>query len=290
MLRNRSRAVTSKQNLMADHSSTQSTSNQNCTQPASFLVSPRFKAFTFKGLPEAEPMMSPSSILDTTKQFFPFKNPFSYVINQPKSPKIFSECKHSWDKSDSKGIGLALIDDTPNCGKVSIQENENHFSKPSNRTVLFGTNHRVQIPPQPNSILLPVESPKSPGEFGILTSRNSQFSASGSVPSRIQSKDSPRVVTGCISMSEMELSEDYTCVITHGPNPTTTHIFDNCVVENYCSLPDMSKSEPETFLSFCYTCKKNLQQKNDIYIYRGEKAFCSQECRYQEMLLDEMET
>ncbi|KAJ6336019.1 hypothetical protein OIU78_012591 [Salix suchowensis] len=222
---------------MADHSSTQSTSNQNCTQPASFLVSPRFKAFTFKGLPEAEPMMSP-------------------------------KCKHSWDKSDSKGIGLALIDDTPNCGKVSIQENENHFSKPSNRTVLFGTNHRVQIPPQPNSILLPVESPKSPGEFGILTSRNSQFSASGSVPSRIQSKDSPRVVTGCISMSEMELSEDYTCVITHGPNPTTTHIFDNCVVENYCSLPDMSKSEPETFLSFCYTCKKNLQQKNDIYIYR----------------------
>uniref|UniRef100_A0A6N2KNI3 FLZ-type domain-containing protein n=2 Tax=Salix TaxID=40685 RepID=A0A6N2KNI3_SALVM len=91
-------------------------------------------------------------------------------------------------------------------------------------------------------------------------------------------------------MSEMELSEDYTCIITHGPNPTTTHIFDNCVVENYCSLPDMSKSEPKTFLSFCYTCKKNLQQKNDIYIYRGEKAFCSQECRYQEMLLDEMET
>ncbi|KAJ6392008.1 hypothetical protein OIU77_025884 [Salix suchowensis] len=91
MLRNRSRAVTSKQNLMADHSSTQSTSNQNCTQPASFLVSPRFKAFTFKGLPVAEPMMSPSSILDTTKQFFPFKNPFSYVINQPKSPKKFSQ-------------------------------------------------------------------------------------------------------------------------------------------------------------------------------------------------------
>ncbi|KAI5597127.1 hypothetical protein BDE02_02G047800 [Populus trichocarpa] len=291
MLRNRSRAVTSKQTLMTDHNSAQSTSNQNCTKPTtSFLVSPRFKAFTFKGLPEAEPVMSPTSILDTTKPFFPFKTPFSNVINQPKSPKVFSEYKHSWDKSDSKGIGLALIDDTPSCGKVSIKENENHFSKPSNRTVLFGTKLRVQIPPQPNSILFPVESPKSPGDFGIETSRNSQFSASPSVHSGIQSKDSPRVFTGCISMSEMELSEDYTCVITHGPNPTTTHIFDNCVVENCYSLSDMSKSEPRSFLSSCYTCKKNLQQKNDIYIYRGEKAFCSQECRYQEMLLDEIET
>uniref|UniRef100_A0A6N2KNK9 Uncharacterized protein n=1 Tax=Salix viminalis TaxID=40686 RepID=A0A6N2KNK9_SALVM len=153
MLRNRSRAVTSKQTLMADHSSTQSTSNQNCTQPASFLVSPRFKAFTFKGLPEAEPMMSPCSILDTTKQFFPFKNPFSYGAN-------------------TRG--------TNQTQRYPSKRMKTNFSKPSNRTVLFGTNHRVQIPPQPNSILLPVESPKSPGEFGILTSRNSQFSASGS--------------------------------------------------------------------------------------------------------------
>ncbi|XP_034931096.1 FCS-Like Zinc finger 8 [Populus alba] len=289
MLRNRSRAVTSKQTLMTEHS-TQSPSNQNYAKlTTSFLSSPRFKAFTFKALPEAEPMMSPTSILDTTKPLFPFKTPFSYDINQPKSPKVFSENKHSWDKTDSKGIGVALIDDTPSCVKP-VKENDNHFSKPSNRTVLFGTKLRVQIPPLPNSILSPVQSPKSPGDFGIKTSMNSQLSASGSVNSGIQAKDSPQVFKGCMSMSEMELSEDYTCVITHGPNPKTTHIFDNCIVENYCSLSDTSKSVPRSFLSFCYTCKKNLEQKNDIYIYRGEKAFCSQECRYQEMLLDEVES
>ncbi|KAJ6736129.1 FCS-LIKE ZINC FINGER 8 [Salix viminalis] len=291
MLRNRSRAVTSKQTLMTEHS-TQSPSTQNYTKPAtSFLSSPRFKAFTFKGLPEAEPMMSPTSILDTTKPLFPFKTPFSYDINQPKSPKVFSQNKHSWDKPDSKGIGVALIDETPVPSCIRhIKEDDNHFSKPSNRMVLFGTKLKVQIPPVPNSVLSPVQSPESPGDFGIKTCRNSQLSASGSVNSSFQAKDSPQVVAGCISMSEMELSEDYTCIITHGPNPKTTHIFYNCIVENLPPLSDTSKSVPKSFLSFCYTCKKNLEQKNDIYIYRGEKAFCSQECRYQEMLLDEVET
>ena len=182
MLRNRSRAVTSKQTLMTEHG-TQSPSNQNYTKlTTSFLSSPRFKAFTFKALPEAEPMMSPTSILDTTKPVFPSKKPFSYDINQPKSPKVFSENKHPWDKPDSKGIGVALIDETPVPSCVQhIKENDDYFSKPSNRMVLFGTKLKVQIPPVPNSILSPVQSPKSPGDFGIKTSRNSQLSASGSV-------------------------------------------------------------------------------------------------------------
>ncbi|KAK8554784.1 hypothetical protein V6N13_093757 [Hibiscus sabdariffa] len=85
----------------------------------------------------------------------------------------------------------------------------------------------------------------------------------------------------------MELSEDYTRFISHGPNPKTTHIFDDCVVECCCSVSDNKpKSAPQSFLGFCYTCKKNLQQKIDIYIYRGDKAFCSQDCRNQEMVLD----
>ncbi|KOM43809.1 hypothetical protein LR48_Vigan05g141400 [Vigna angularis] len=35
---------------------------------------------------------------------------------------------------------------------------------------------------------------------------------------------SQRIFMGCLSASEMELSEDYTPVISHGPNPRTTHI------------------------------------------------------------------
>ncbi|KAJ1697626.1 hypothetical protein LUZ63_006138 [Rhynchospora breviuscula] len=40
------------------------------------------------------------------------------------------------------------------------------------------------------------------------------------------------------------------------------------------------------FLNCCYLCRKKLHGK-DIYMYRGEKAFCSMECRYQQIANDE---
>ncbi|XP_008782831.1 FCS-Like Zinc finger 13-like [Phoenix dactylifera] len=40
------------------------------------------------------------------------------------------------------------------------------------------------------------------------------------------------------------------------------------------------------FLSYCYLCRKRLHGK-DIYMYRGEKAFCSMECRYRQIVSDE---
>ncbi|CAL9768653.1 unnamed protein product [Musa acuminata subsp. burmannicoides] len=40
------------------------------------------------------------------------------------------------------------------------------------------------------------------------------------------------------------------------------------------------------FLSHCHLCRKRLHGK-DIYMYRGEKAFCSMECRYQQIVSDE---
>uniref|UniRef100_A0A1D1Z1W8 FLZ-type domain-containing protein n=1 Tax=Anthurium amnicola TaxID=1678845 RepID=A0A1D1Z1W8_9ARAE len=40
------------------------------------------------------------------------------------------------------------------------------------------------------------------------------------------------------------------------------------------------------FLSSCYLCKKKLHGV-DIYMYRGEKAFCSMECRYRQIVVDE---
>ncbi|KAJ8749440.1 hypothetical protein K2173_025484 [Erythroxylum novogranatense] len=258
---------------MTDQSSLSPSSLSSRKSVTSFFGSPRFKAFTFKGFPETEPVMSPTSILDTTKPLSPFKSESS----KAKSPRVFPESKHSWDKLDTKGIGVALIDDIQD--NEAVEQDSNTISKPCNKGILFGTKLRVQIPPLPN-ISSPVGSPTSPGDFGIKT-RNTQMLSGLS----IQANDPPRVFTGCLSISEMELSEDYTCVITHGPNPKTTHIFDNCIVENY-----YTNSAQLNFLSFCHTCKKHLEQKNDIYIYRGEKAFCSDECRYQEMLLDGIES
>lgn len=111
-----------------------------------------------------------------------------------------------------------------------------------------------------------------------------------------------------LSASEIELSEDYTCVISHGPNPKTTHIYGDCILECHSnSLSSSSENEMKEmgfphplkslnistsysltdFLSFCYSCHKKLEEGKDIYIYRGEKAFCSLTCRSQEILMDE---
>jgi hypothetical protein len=155
-------------------------------------------------------------------------------------------------KPKNEGIGLALI-------KSSADPDH------KNKMVMFGTKLRIKIPTQ--SIESPTKQP--PGS---------------------------KISTGGLSVSEMELSEDYTCIISHGPDPKTTHIFDNCIVETYLCLSDSHHhrhstkdniNQKKSFLSYCHTCNKNLEQSNDIYIYRGEKAFCSQECRYQEMVLDE---
>ncbi|KAK4756866.1 hypothetical protein SAY87_006993 [Trapa incisa] len=48
-------------------------------------------------------------------------------------------------------------------------------------------------------------------------------------------------------------------------------------------LPVFPTSE---FLSSCHSCGKKLQGE-DIYMYRGEKAFCSTECRSRQITMDE---
>ncbi|XP_039017604.1 FCS-Like Zinc finger 10-like [Hibiscus syriacus] len=111
-----------------------------------------------------------------------------------------------------------------------------------------------------------------------------------------------------LSAHEIELSEDYTCIISHGPNPKTTHVFGDCILEchnNELTIFD-KKAEPCTkvptpgnsketsalyasdeYWSFCYTCKKKLEKDEDIYMYRGKKAFCSLDCRSEEIFAEE---
>ncbi|KAJ4718162.1 Pre-mRNA cleavage complex 2 protein Pcf11, putative isoform 2 [Melia azedarach] len=115
---------------------------------------------------------------------------------------------------------------------------------------------------------------------------------------------------GSLATNEIELSEDYTCIISHGPNPKTTHIFGDCILE--CPTHEFANSDKEgeegvelpqvavppeglslthypsdEFLSFCYSCKKKLDNGEDIYMYRGEKAFCSFDCRSEEIFAEE---
>ncbi|CAM0882432.1 unnamed protein product [Alopecurus aequalis] len=88
--------------------------------------------------------------------------------------------------------------------------------------------------------------------------------------------------------------EEYTCVIQHGPNPRTTHILGGETVEvskgvrskrpifsiepiNAQSWPSMSADGVASGL--CSYCRRRLRQDRDTYMYLGEKAFCSNECR-----------
>ncbi|CAA0823586.1 Protein of unknown function (DUF581 [Striga hermonthica] len=46
-------------------------------------------------------------------------------------------------------------------------------------------------------------------------------------------------------------------------------------------------SEPADFLRSCGLCHRRLATGRDIYMYRGDTAFCSLECREQQMNQDE---
>ncbi|XVE65985.1 hypothetical protein DITRI_Ditri08aG0044800 [Diplodiscus trichospermus] len=259
---------------MADSGTTlpSPTDNKQKKKPTSF---PRLlTGFTLKAFSDnTEAIMSPTSILDS-KHFSAFKNPFWSESSTPKTPE--PESRH---KLNSKGIGLGIVDALIDDGSDS------NLSKP----VLFGSQLRIQIPSLP-PVFSPVESPRTPPEFRIKTknSQLSSFSSGLSPPVRksIDTLNSPRVFTRSLSAIEMELSEDYTCIISHGPNPRTTHIFDNCIVENCCGivgftsakkdngfLGDRSSYQSQSFLSFCYTCQKNLGQGKDIYMYRLASTF-----------------
>ncbi|KAL1224558.1 FCS-Like Zinc finger 11 [Cardamine amara subsp. amara] len=112
-----------------------------------------------------------------------------------------------------------------------------------------------------------------------------------------QGIDSNGAFSSCLSEEDME---DYTCIIAHGPNPKTTHIYGDRVLEcheNELKVDDENKEKHikmqfdtmatlDNFLSLCNFCNKKLEVGEDIYMYR-EKAFCSAECREEEMMIDE---
>lgn len=257
LIRNRSRAVT-KPPLMADHTSSSQPSTNARTIPNSLFASPKFRDFTNKCLSGTEhSLRSPTSTLDSKAlSLSPFGfgiNPFSYANNTSQNDRS------STAKIETKSIGLALL------GALEDEPFHDNSAEPNKGNVLFGTQLRVKVPPLPPSTAFsdPFESQTCADDFGTKT-KDSQNSGI------YNTKESPtEVVDEVLSLSEMELSEEYTCVISHGPNPKTIHIFNNCIVESYCSLPQQnSRYASANFLSFCYTCKKHLDQTKDIFIYR----------------------
>ncbi|KAJ0970741.1 hypothetical protein J5N97_018700 [Dioscorea zingiberensis] len=49
----------------------------------------------------------------------------------------------------------------------------------------------------------------------------------------------------------------------------------------------LSDDEPHHFLDSCFLCKKPLSSNRDIFMYRGDTPFCSEECRQEQIEMDE---
>ncbi|KAI3689283.1 hypothetical protein L2E82_47237 [Cichorium intybus] len=49
----------------------------------------------------------------------------------------------------------------------------------------------------------------------------------------------------------------------------------------------LDNMETAHFLTACHLCKRRFIPGRDIFMYRGDRAFCSLECRKQQMIQDE---
>ncbi|KAL1202235.1 FCS-Like Zinc finger 10 [Cardamine amara subsp. amara] len=256
-----------------------------------------------------ESAWSPTSPLDF-RFFSSFGNPFA----GSSSRSIWKGEQKSWD---SGKVGLSILH--------SLADDHRHHQTDSSRILL----------PSPDSKNMIFGSLMRNGNLNCQKPLLSQAPAKAFIPNT----DVPKVVFGighnpfdvvelqssclvdtyCVNNnafngladSDIEMSEDYTCVTSHGPNPKTTHIFGDQVLES-AELNELKKLccgkkkesifdiapldltttpidvyHPKNFLRTCYLCSKKLDFKEDIYMYSGYKAFCSSECRQVVLDLDE---
>ncbi|KFK44059.1 hypothetical protein AALP_AA1G210600 [Arabis alpina] len=101
--------------------------------------------------------------------------------------------------------------------------------------------------------------------------------------------------------TEIDLSEEYTCVTNRDGSTKVyynDHDFEFC--KNLLNGGDRRMNKPieespamkkevirdsTDSLSYCCLCKKNLKGK-DIYMYKGDEGFCSEECRSVKIMED----
>ncbi|CAI8611880.1 unnamed protein product [Vicia faba] len=274
-----------------------------------------------KNLPEFESVWSPTSPLDCRL----FSN-LSNVFGVKSSRK--AEHKKPLDGSKvGLGIITSLVNETKSSNEILGEfqrkniifgsQVKNGILQFSNKNLSLASclktnslpkNYVISLPSETKSPLSKVENIDS--GVNEVTSTTSSFAPvmnrSSPVDDSLKIKSCPLpIYVGSLSAKEIELSEDYTCIISHGPNPKRTHIFGDCILEcDNNDFTEFSKKEEPAFKSsqesaprrfdsvtrFCYSCCKKLDEEEDIYAYSEEKAFCSFKCRSEEIFAeDEME-
>lgn len=304
MLRKRSRTVQdqSKVQLMVDLSSSSCFSHDSATEQKTrrssfFIVPGLLVSFTGKSLSESDSMRSPTSPLD----YRIFSNLASSIIRTPRSPG------RSWDCSGSVGLGLVN----------SLRDDKFSGGGAESKNILLGSHMRLtNIINTKNLFNFAGDEHSEPkgSPFSKIRPSKLELESDSCSSDHLQQTQNCNFDVSSVeffhgSMGCLSASEDYTCIISHGPNPKTTHIFgdrilESSVIESHDSenkqgreggeshwIIQSSENSPplpsSDFLSFCYFCDKKLEEGRDIYMYRGDMAFCSWNCREQVILIEE---
>ncbi|VAH95922.1 unnamed protein product [Triticum turgidum subsp. durum] len=199
--------------------------------------------------------MSPTSILET-KQFC-----------CSALPPFLSERSLRKAQMETAALGP----EPAGAGGLADVLREHGNAKAGGRKVVFGSQLRIQVPSGRAAELV-----SSPIEFGVKN-RDAVLSPARRFLPEVVSSPTARVFAAGVAPGEMAMSEDYTCVISRGPNPRTRHIFDDCIVESCGDVlvdngPGTAAVPASGFLSSCHACRRQLAgHANDTFIHRVAK-------------------
>ncbi|XP_021903003.1 uncharacterized protein LOC110818421 [Carica papaya] len=69
----------------------------------------------------------------------------------------------------------------------------------------------------------------------------------------------------------------------------TSHGKSNLVIQSALkSVQPTSQSTEFCYLKSCHLCNKKLSLDKEVYMYRGDRGFCSTECRNRQIVVDEV--
>ncbi|KAK3137354.1 hypothetical protein QOZ80_5BG0451220 [Eleusine coracana subsp. coracana] len=235
---------------------------------------------------------------------------FPSLLRSPRSPR-------SWD-SHRPGLGGIVDDDDDTHALATNRLLGPHQMRPSpfkplhhlataKQSCASKPKDCARPPPElgkagPTAAAVPVPCSKSYGDLKsgpepTVPGGASSLSANlGRFPAPAGSSLPGGRYVGSVSATEVEQSEDYTCIIAHGPNPKTTRIFGDCILEPVTVLVPHGESvetmEVKEGAESYWLVKCSGEEEldgSDSCVYRADDAFCSVDCSDQEILVEEEE-
>ncbi|KAJ9549680.1 hypothetical protein OSB04_022223 [Centaurea solstitialis] len=271
MLRKRSRSHQKDQQNMGQihHLIPDSCSKESCYSNSDAFLKQKHKTNSFFTVPglfvglnpktsESDSVRSPTSPLD-------FK-----VFSKPIHGNLPSKQNEATQKSwDCNKVGLSIIESLedemkPSAGKILRSSDSKNIlfapqlrilNNPSLKTASFDPFDSLSNSLPKNYAIFPstqikksnpkLISPLAQEPFAKFWSHSLDSANLGVNSARLTTRPTNlssglsngqnpgKDLVASLSASEIELSEDYTCVRKHGPNPKTTHIFGDCILERH---------------------------------------------------------